>query len=259
MRTPGAYLMAEAGPGCTRRIWRSGGQASRISPTRTISSMNSRRRCRGRVWARISTPLEVTGKGSIRLYAWNTAVSAAFYGPLQGLEVALRNAMYRGLAERYGEAWYDNRDAGLDRGAMERIAGARTELARDGHGDDPPRIVAALSFGFWVSLLGPGGRIGAGRKANYEMTLWRPALRGAFAHRATLTRKEAHRPLNALRTLRNRIAHHEPVFARDLARDHERIVEVVGWITPGTRRWVEHHSRVPAILDTARDAAAIRF
>ena len=69
-------------------------------------------------------------EGAIRLYAWNTAVSAAFYGPLQGLEVALRNAMHRGLAERYGEAWYDNRDAGLDRGAMERIASARTELAR---------------------------------------------------------------------------------------------------------------------------------
>ena len=106
-------------------------------------------------------------------------------------------------------------------------------LERAGHGDDPPRVVAALSFGFWVSLLGPGGRIGAGRKANYAMTPWRPALRGPFAHRATLTRKEAHRPLNALRTLRNRFAHHEPVFARDLARDHERIVEVLGWSAPG--------------------------
>ena len=159
-------------------------------------------------------------EAAIRLYAWNTAASAAFYGPLQGLEVALRNTMYRRLAEHYGDAWYDNRNAGLDRGAKERITSARTELARDAHGDNPPRIVAALSFGFWVSLLGPGGRIGAERKANYEMTLWRPALRGAFAHRATLTRKEAHRPLNALRTLRNRIAHHEPIFARDLARDH---------------------------------------
>ena len=116
---------------------------------------------------RLGTYLDAIGgdrEGAIRLYAWNTAVSAAFYGPLQGLEVALRNAMYRGLAERYGEAWYDNRDAGLDRGAMERIAGARTELARDGHGVDPPRIVAALSFGFWVSLLGPGGRIGRGAR-----------------------------------------------------------------------------------------------
>ena len=39
--------------------------------------------------------------------------------------------MHRGLVGHYGEAWYDNRDAGLDRGAMERIASARTELARD--------------------------------------------------------------------------------------------------------------------------------
>jgi hypothetical protein len=150
---------------------------------------------------RLGTYLDAAGgdrEGAIRLHAWNTAVSAAFYGPLQGLEVTLRNAMHSGLADRYGDAWYDNRAAGLDRGAMERIASARTKLARDRHGDDPPRIVAALSFGFWVSLLGPGGRIGAGRKANYEMTLWRPALRGAFAQRETLTRKEAHRPLNAL-------------------------------------------------------------
>ena len=211
---------------------------------------------------RLGTYLDATAgdrKAAIRLYAWNTAVSAAFYGPLQGLEVTLRNAIHRRLAERYGEAWYDNPDAGLDRGAVERIASARMELARDGHDEGPARIVAALSFGFWVSLLGPGGRVAAGRKANYEMTLWRPALRGAFAHRATLTRKEAHWPLNSLRTLRNRIAHHEPVFARDLARDHERIVEVLGWMTPGTRRWVEHHSHVPAVLDRAKDSQGFRF
>ena len=211
---------------------------------------------------RLGTYLDATvgdRKEAIKLYAWNTAISAALYGPLQGLEVTLRNAIHRSLAERYGEAWYDNPDAGLDRGAVERIASARMELARDGHDEGPPRIVAALSFGFWVSLLGPGGRVAAGRKANYEMTLWRPALRGAFAHRARLTRKEAHRPLNSLRILRNRIAHHEPVFARDLLRDHERIVEVLGWMTPGTRRWVEHHSHVPAVIDRAKDAEGFRF
>ncbi len=211
---------------------------------------------------RLATYLDAAGgdrERAIRLHVWNTAVSAAFYGLLQGLEVALRNALHRKLAERYGEAWYDNLRTGLDRGALERIGGARTELERDGHGDGPPRIVAALSFGFWVSLLGPGGRAAAGRKANYEMTLWRPALRGAFAHRATLTRKEVHRPLNALRTLRNRIAHHEPIFSRDLIRDHERILWVAGWISPATRTWIERHSRVRAVLDTDREAGEIRF
>ena len=45
----------------------------------------------------------------------------------------------------------------------------------------PGRLVAALSFGFWVSLVGSGGHIDPrGSRATYEMTLWRPALRGAF-------------------------------------------------------------------------------
>ena len=40
-------------------------------------------------------------------------------------------------------------------------------------------LVATLPFGFWVALLGAGGRIErAGPKADYEKTLWRPALRG---------------------------------------------------------------------------------
>ena len=211
---------------------------------------------------RLATYLHATqgdrGK-AIRLHIWNTGVSAAFYGPLQGLEVTFRNAMHRKLADLYGNTWYDNSKAGLDRGALDRISGAKNELAREGCLDDPHRIVAVLSFGFWVSLLGPGGRRVDGRKANYQMSLWRPALRGAFAHCAKLNRKQAHGPLNALRTLRNRIAHHEPIFSRNLARDHERILEVAGWISPATQEWIKHHSRVPWILGMPRNGGALLF
>lgn len=159
---------------------------------------------------RLVTYLEVTGEDrerAVRFHVWNTAVSTAFYGSLQILEVALRKVMNRRLGESYGAAWYDDGRAGFDRGALERILRSKIELARDGHGQDPHRVVAALAFGFWVSLLGPEGT-----RADYEMTLWRPALRGTFPHRARLTRRQAHRPLNALRTLRNRIAHHELIF-----------------------------------------------
>jgi len=120
---------------------------------------------------RLSTYLDAAGgdRGkAIRPHAWNTAVSAAFYGPLQGLEVTLRNDMHHRLAARYGPEWDDHPGAGLDRDAGDRIAAARVKLARDGHGDNPPRIVATLSFGFWVSLLGPGGRTATGHKANEE-------------------------------------------------------------------------------------------
>ena len=187
-------------------------------------------------------------------------MSAAFYGPLQGLEVALRNAVHRQLGGCYGADWYENPAAGLDTGCLERIERAKADVVRAGHSVGPPRVVAALSFGFWISLLGSGGRIDStGRKADYEMTLWRPALRGAFPHRKTLTRKQVHRPLNGLRTLRNRIAHHEPIFARRLNEDYESILDVTGWISPGTRAWIERRSRVSTLLDSLHDDADVRF
>lgn len=117
---------------------------------------------------------------AVRLYTWNTAVSAAFYGPLQGLEIALRNAMHRELARKYGEDWYDNPAAGLDGRTLLRLSAARSDLQRDGYTDDPPHMVAVLSFGFWVALLGPGGRLPAGNKANYDMTIWRAGVFQAF-------------------------------------------------------------------------------
>ena len=212
---------------------------------------------------RMNTYLEAVDgdrERAARLYAWNTAVSAAFYASLQALEVALRSAMHSQLASRYGTAWYDNRNAGLDKGAAARIVRAKTELVRNRYAPTPPRMVAALSLGFWVSLLGPGGHLDEpGRKANYEMTLWRPALRGAFPHRATLTRKQIHGPLDHLRAFRNRIAHHEPIFARHLAKDHDQIMEIMGWISPGTRAWLEHHSYTPDLLESPKDAERIRF
>ena len=195
---------------------------------------------------------------AFHLYAWNTAMSAAFYGPLQGLEVALRNAMHRQLTGRYGATWYDNPSAGLDMRCRDRIGDAKTEVRRAGHTAEPSRIVAALSFGFWVSLLRRGGRLDDGnRKADYERTLWRPALRGAFPHGESLTRKQTHQPLDHLRKLRNRIAHHEPIFARHLLEDHRRILDVTGWISPGVRTWIERHSRVPVLLEDY--ATDVRF
>ncbi len=194
---------------------------------------------------------------AIRLYVWNTDISAAFYGPLQTLEITLRNAMHGRLAERYGPAWYNNPSAGLDKGALDRIEDARSKLAHSGDGNGP--FVAKLLFGFWVSLIGPSGRMPAGRKANYQRTLWRPALRQAFPYREKLTRKQAHGPLNDLRTLRNRIAHHEPIFSRDLAKDHERILDAIRWMSPETAVWIECHSGVFDLLALPSGAEEIKF
>lgn len=197
---------------------------------------------------------------ALRLYTWNTAVSAAFYGPLQGLEVALRNAMHRELSAAYGQCWYDNPACGFDSGTLGRIDAAKSALRRNRYAVDPPHVVAELSFGFWVSLLGKGGR---GRapdtgKRNYDMTLWRKALYKAFPN-SRRSRAETHRPLDYLRTFRNRIAHHEPIFNRHLEADYQSILEVTGWICPSTSDWIAHHSRVEDLLKQPKDSGELAF
>jgi len=177
-----------------------------------------------------------------------------FYGPLQILEVTLRNAMNRRLSERYGQTWYNNDRAGLSQKTQRLISRTRKKLGNVGHGDVPHRIVAALSFGFWVSLLNTGRPGG-----NYEMTLWRPALRQSFPYCNSLRRSQAHEPLDRLLKLRNLIAHHEPIFSRSLDEEHKLILEITGWISPATQEWIGNHSRVPDLLHTARDAGVIRF
>ena len=172
--------------------------------------------------------------------------------PLQVLEVALRNAVHTGLAGRFGADWHDQLDGTLAVGCLGRISEAKRKVQLQRATVTPGRVIASLPFGFWVSLLGPGGRRADGLGANYEMALWRPCLRRAFRHCESLSRKRAHAELDDLRNLRNRITHHEPIFRRDLAADYNRIPGVVGWISPDVADWVRQHSRFEDVLSADR-------
>ena len=193
-----------------------------------------------------------------QLYTWNTALSASFYGSLQGLEVALRNAMHSQLSLAYGADWYDNNGCGLDARTSGEVAKARAKLLKERRMVSPPNMVATLSFGFWTALLGKGGHLSGGAKALYETSLWRPALHKAFPNRR-LKRKAAHARLDYLRTFRNRIAHHEPIFKRHLHRDFASILVVADWISPETKAWISHHSRIPDLLAQSPGDPALKF
>jgi hypothetical protein len=176
---------------------------------------------------------------AIRLYEWNTRVSEAFYTPLQGLEVCLRNSLSLELIAHLGANWYENQHGLFEHPLTEMLANATQSLERDGKDINLGRMVAELNFGFWVSVLAP----------RYDTTLWRPCLRKAFPNRPRgMERKDIHKALNALRRLRNRVAHHEPIVHRDLKRDHDLIVSLLSCACPHTATWVKSQSRVIAEL-----------
>src|SRR3954465_4517959 len=159
---------------------------------------------------------------AMRLYGWNVEVSAAFWGPLQALEVAKRNAMHRELSGAFGRPdWWNEPGLVLTHVAQDQVGGAEDALRRRGRSLAPGAVVAELPFGFWVALLAKG--------LNYEMQLWRPALRHAFPQYKG-ARRDLHKPLDYLREFRNRIAHHEPIFSRHLVADLASIRALIGYV-----------------------------
>jgi hypothetical protein len=167
---------------------------------------------------------------ALRLYERNTALSEALYGLLQGLEVTLRNAMHRALWRGLSrEDWYDA--VAWQRAQQEQIANAKDSLQKKGKSVTPGRMVAELTFGFWVGLTGP----------KYSMNLWERHLYKALPN-AKLGRKQLNKRLESIRLLRNRVAHHEPILSRDLERDVQRILETIGWMNRDTARWIQNTS-----------------
>jgi hypothetical protein len=191
---------------------------------------------------RLSRYTELSGgnrEKTIKLYQNNTALSEALYTPLQGLEVCLRNACSIELAILLGDTWHENTHAIFEHPVTEMIESARRSLTNDGKAITLGRMVSELNFGFWVAILAP----------RYENGLWRPALRKAFPNRPRkVERKEVHKSVNALRRLRNRVAHHEPILHRDLQHDHEQVLRILEWACTRTAGWIAAQSRLPAVL-----------
>jgi hypothetical protein len=174
----------------------------------------------------------------IKLYGWNSALSQALYTPLQGLEVTLRNGIGAQLLAAYGPQWYElNPGPPLMYPLPEMLLSARTELGKRGIVPDHGRIIAELNWGFWTGILAK----------RYEQ-LWRSHLRKVFIAPGPLTRDKIYVPLDDLRRLRNRIAHHEPILNRNIAADYAAILELISYVSPTTSAWIDDQSEVLQVL-----------
>jgi len=172
------------------------------------------------------------------LYIWNSQAAAAFYESLHLLEVALRNTLNNALTAHWSPTWYRDRSVPLSPGSRNEVAKAIQRATQGGITESPGRVVAELTFGFWWSLLGD----------NYDQRLWKPCLKQAFP--ASVRRRRLHATLDDLRRLRNRCAHHEPIFIRSLAADWQTLTGITGLFSTTYRIWVESVSRVPTVLAT---------
>lgn len=81
-----------------------------------------------------------------------------------------------------------------------------------------------------------------------RLSPYRAAVGGDLGLRGRGMRRDVHDAVAALHSLRNRIAHQEPIYNRPLTRAHEVAMQVADWISPDMRRWIEGPCQVPSLL-----------
>lgn len=171
---------------------------------------------------------------ALELHLWNTALGEALHMPLQHFELLLRNSLNEQLTITFGTNWYDTIKPDLEERLQKTIDAAKSELSKMHRPISPSGLVAQLTFGFWLTLL----------KKKYDTVLWRTALYRAFPNGPKpLLRSRVHDDISKIRELRNRIAHHEPIFQRALDQEYAFIISVASWICPDTASWIGYHSR----------------
>jgi hypothetical protein len=180
-------------------------------------------------------------------YLWNLALCESLYPTLNGLEIALRNAVFNagaqifsGISTRGVPCWLDANPSLFDADHQQSVIAAKLRLRDRGRALEPGRLVAELTFGFWTSLF----------EVRYERNkvLW-PQLFGAqlldsSSPRSVRSRKQLSPLLNRMRYLRNRVFHHEPIWHwGDLVQQHAAAVDLIGWFSPALRATIEPGDR----------------
>lgn len=191
---------------------------------------------------RMSKYLEATGGDTARaldLYISNNVVSTALFGDLHYTEVVLRNRFNEQLTTAYGDQWFTAAPLLKLIGKRSRDILSKAQHHAGGYTVPPGKVVAELTFGFWVNLTDP----------NLEHTLWIPVLHKAFLPNTPPKRADLNRDLEKLRQLRNRVAHHEPIFMMDLIFLHHLLCEVTKRLCPDTAHWMMTNSSTRAEIE----------
>ena len=191
---------------------------------------------------------------TLQLYTWNANVAAEFFFPLHFCEIVIRNAVSEALTTTYEEKWpwsanflrnLPNKGKYRQRQDLENTSKTHTTTGK---------VVPELKFVFWQKMF----------TRRFDERLWRQQLHRVFpfvpdAQTVDISRENIYQLLEQVRRLRNRIAHHEPIFQRDLAADYQAIHTLIYWRCPQTASHMHQYQQVTARLDHDPRKKTVRF
>ena len=90
---------------------------------------------------------------ALRRYEWNLSLSEAFYPLLPSIEVGLRNSLHTAISLAEKNDDWALAGALLAEAEARDVQSAARRLQREAKPTDAGHVVAAMTFGFWTSLL----------------------------------------------------------------------------------------------------------
>jgi hypothetical protein len=182
---------------------------------------------------------------ALELYAWNAQVSGAFLVPLHICEVVVRNAVSEALEAIYGQRWpwvqsfeRSLSDSGVGYSPRKDLQNARRNIQTTG------KLIPELKFVFWQKMF----------TSRHDVRIWDHHLLAVMPNLGqskpiNVLRQEVYQDLERIRILRNRIAHHEPIFTRNLTDDFLKIVNLVEFRCQLTADWMVNKQHASAIIN----------
>lgn len=199
---------------------------------------------------------------ALATYEWNVTLGQSLMREIAHFEVALRNAYDAAFSKRWTgpehwllspsspavmPIWRIKSDrSGLKRGtdvnyvnrravdsAIKKCGGVHAQAGK---------VIAELSFGFWRSLT----------TASHEKSIWVPYLNAAYPKGTS--RSAVDNDIADINVVRNRIAHHEPIFDRhqnptqEPAQIHATLVRLMTMLSPDAASHLAASSTVTTVL-----------
>ena len=173
---------------------------------------------------------------------WHHRLSAELFLIVGFVEIAVRSAVHTAMSDwslqKFGSTnWFEYVEKRWEDRARRELATARDRIATKGIECSADEMVRELNFGFWRYMLA----------VRYQTIFW-PIICRRMVGVPPGSERHLFRRIGRIHDLRNRIAHHEPIFGRRLDLDHRDCLLVLGAICPVTAQWVESQSRVPEVL-----------
>lgn len=188
---------------------------------------------------------------AIERYLWNMRLAEALWSSFHLTEVTLRNRINKTFSEFYGENWLLNppKELLLSERNLTNLKNVKDRFNAEQDKKKPHLrraltnndLVAGVDFGFWTYLF----------KSKYD-PIWnrKGVMQQVFPNMpadSSLELIEIHDILYRIKKLRNRVAHHDPVYDGPYKEVYAEILMLLEFLSPVTLKLLKMTDRIPEI------------